>query len=435
MKKQWYRLAAVLVCLALLTGCDGVFFNAKTALRAPGAAGLYQGVQEALEKAVGENIILKYPSVKGTHTAFYPRDIDGDGAKEILAFYQMQTEGAVTRVHLIRYEDDAWQSVQDLEPVGGDITDVDFCDLDGDGKEEVCIGWSVYTASGNQMCIYQLENGKLVQRAAETYTRHVVCDIDNDGIQELGLAVLDSVRHTSTISFYEMLQNGTLSVLGSLVLDGSVLSYADITAASITTQTAGVYLDAYKGTDAMITELIYFRGGRLYNPFASSKNAVNIASLRYCSLTSSDVNADGVMEIPFSELLPGYSEGDETPTHHLIRWRYFNGRISDTVYTWWYNAGEHYYLNIDSTWQDHITVVHDAKAKSYGFYEWTGSAIGDCLFQMKVFTSEAFEKQEDNRFQQLYANTEYVWAASVEEDNAYAITLQKLKDSFYLILQ
>jgi hypothetical protein len=190
----------------------------------------------------------------------------------------------------------------------------------------------------------------------------VFCDIDGDSVKELGLALLDTTKATSAISFFEM-DTKDFSAVGSLSLDGSVISYANITAAPITSQSMGVYLDAYKGTDSLITELIYMKDGKLYNPFAGNQDNTNIATLRYCSLTSTDINKDGVVEIPFMERLPGYAQEDEILGHHLICWRYFNGNISDTALTWWYNGAEGYYLEIDTAWQGKISVVYDEKDK------------------------------------------------------------------------
>lgn len=433
MGKQWLKITAVLLCFGLLTGCNAAIVDPEAAIRAPGATGLYQGVQQALEAAVGDHIILKYPSVNGVNTAFCPRDIDGDGLQEMLAFYQLRTGGAVTRVNLLRNVDEQWQSVQDLEPLGSDIADVDFGDLNGDGQEEVCIGWSIYTTHGNQMSIYQLENGKLVQRASELYTRHVICDIDSDGMQELGLAVLDTEKHTSSLSFYKVKEN-VFTMIGTLMLDSNVVSYSKIMAAGITSQNSGVYLDAYKGTDSMITELVYFKGGKLYNPFASSKDAANVSTLRYCSLNSTDINADGVVEIPFMELLPGYQQENETLTSHVICWRYFNGHISDTVLTWWYNANESYYLELDSNWQGKLTVLYSNTEKAYVFYRWEKETIGDRLFSVKTYTAEDWDNRSDTEYIQLYTNEVSVWGAAVEADNSLSITYDKLKDSFHLIL-
>ncbi len=432
MKKPLFLLVTLVLCFALLTGCDKEFFDPEQAIQAPAAAGKYQGVQQALEDAVGQDMILKYPSVQGTNTAFYLIDLDKDGADEVLAFYQSGNEGSVTHAHLLRKVEDEWQSVQDIEPVGTDIIQVEFADLDGDGVDEVCIGWSVAASSVNQMSIYQLTNQKLVQCANESYTKFILCDIDNDRVNELGLATLDGERQTSTFSFYQI-QNNAIQVLGSIALDGSVISYANMSCAGINQQVNGVFLDCYKGVDTMITELICFDDGTLYNPFAGMDQAVNVSTMRYCSLTAQDVNQDGVVEVPFMELLPAYEESkDQAITRYTLRWRYYDGALSQPVSTWWYNSIDGYYLVLDESWLGKFTVLYNTSEKSYGFYAWNGETVGDILFTIKTFTAEQF-KSVSKTYQTVGKTASTVWAVELNAKNSLSITQESVKNCFRII--
>ncbi len=434
MKIKGVRLIALAVMLSLLCGCNVAFFSPENAIHAPSATGIYQGVQAALEQAVGQTVVLKYPLVEDLNTAFCAKDLDGDGKQEMLAFYRLPSEGDVTRMNVIRQVDDEWQSVQAIEPLGSEILHVDFCDLNGDGRDEICVGWRVSTAKSNQMCVYQVEQGRLVQRASESYTNHVICDIDNDRAQELGLALLNAETGTSTISFYKF-QNGAFSMIGSLGLDPSVVSYAKITAARVSEQNIGVYLDGYKGTDSTVTELIYFKAGALYNPFAGQKDASNVATLRYCPLTASDVNADGWLDIPFMERLPGHPAGDTDLTHHLICWRPYNEQIGNTAKTWWYNTADGYYLDMDSALQGNYTVLFDEAQQCYMFYACDKKKVGDRLFSIKKFTAAEFEGLTDSAYQTVHSDSVSVWAAAVEPNNSLKITLNSLKKRFQLILK
>ncbi len=434
MKTKVLRLLAIVVVLSLFSGCNEAFLSLENAIQAPAAVGIYQGVQAALEKAVGQNVVLKYPLVENVNTAFCPRDLDGDGREEMLAFYRLPSEGEVTRMQLIRYVDGEWESAQSIEPVGSEILHVNFCDLNGDKNAEICVGWSVATARNNQMAVYQMERGLLVQRASEQYISHVICDIDNDGIEELGLTFLDDEEGISTISFYKF-QKGVFTMTGALGLDPSATSYTKTTVARVSDENIGVYLDGYKGADNMITELIYYKGGNLYNPFAGNKDAVNMATLRYCSLTSSDVNGDGWLEIPFMELLPGYKTGDPTLLHYLICWRPYNNQLGNTTQTWWYNAEDGYYLDMELSLQGQYTVVHDRAEQSYAFYRVEKKKVGDRLFSIKKFAAAEFEGLTVSDYEAVHNDSVSVWAVSVQENNSLGIDRSWLAKRFHLILK
>lgn len=434
MKKSGFKLLVCLLIAALLCGCDSGLFDPEYAITAP-TDGAYQGVYEAVQKSVGKDIVLKYPAVQGVHTAYYPWDCNGDGVHEVLVFYQLRSKGGATGVQMVKQVEGEWQSVQELDAVGTDVLHADLCDLDGDGVSELCIGWSVATTNAHVMSVYQVENGVLLQRAKEEYTNYVVCDINNDKIQDLGLAVLSTETKTSNLRFYT-LKKGTFSQLGSIGLDGNVMSYGKITAAGITAQNTGVYLDVYKGTDSMITELVYFKGGKLYNPFAAGMEAINTATLRYCTLQSGDINHDGAIEIPFMVPLPGYTgtvEEDRDMTHYLIHWRYYNGNLSDTVATWFYNPTDGYYLELDSIWEGEFTVTYHSDVNAHVFYSWKDGKAGSPLLTLRSFAPADFESSGEG-YEKLWENETAVWAVKVENTLQSHLDISTLKQRFHMIV-
>lgn len=434
MKTSLLRLVAGVVCCALLAGCNGSFFSPENAIKAPNATGIYRGVQDALEASVGEQVVLKYPLVEGTTTAFYPKDLDGDGIQEMLTFYRFPSEGEVTRIALLCNVEGSWDVLQTIDPMGNQVVNVDFCDLDGDKQDEICIGWSVSTSRSNLMTVYQTENMRLVQRASEPYTRSVVCDIDGDNISELGLANLNVEVNTSTVSFFKIKQN-VFSMIGSLSLDSGVSAYGQMTAARMDDGTFGVYLDAYKGTDHMITELIYFSDGKLYNPFGGSLDGSNISTLRYCTLNVMDVNNDGYLEIPFMEILPGYLQEDLSLLHHAIRWRQYNHYIGETVRTWWYNSADGYYLEIPSEHDGKYTVVMDELEGSFGFYLVQNGLTTQRLFRIKKFTSSEYASITDPTYSVLYNDSASTWAVSIDVGGPSHLTAQAIQQAFHLIIK
>ena len=68
------KLCAAVAALALLSGCSMKGFSPEDTIKAPGATGYYAGVQKALEQAVGNDIVLKYPKVGANHSAFCSGD-------------------------------------------------------------------------------------------------------------------------------------------------------------------------------------------------------------------------------------------------------------------------------------------------------------------------------------------------------------------------
>ena len=138
------------------------------------------------------------------------------------------------------------------------------------------------------------------------------------------------------------------------------------------------------------------------------------------------------------EQLPGYhsQEEDKDITHYTIDWRYFNGSLSDTVATWFYNTDDQYYVELDSSWKGNFTVMYDASRDADVFYHWKGDAVGVELVAIKTYSKEAFAQGAEEGYTKLFENDTTVWAASVmTEHKELPITIEKLKEKFHIILE
>lgn len=435
MKGKKLRVIVCLFLVLVLTGCGGGLFDPEYAIKAP-LNGTYQDVFNVVCGAVGKEITLKYPSVKGVNTAYYSWDLDGDGVAETLVFYQPRSKGGATRVHVVKQKNGQWESLQDLEPIGSDILHVDFCDFNGDGTEELCLGWSVATATTNRMSVYQVQSGVLVKRANEEYSQYVVCDIDNDGKKELGLATLLTESQESTLRFYTI-QRDAFKEFISIGLDSNVVSYDKITAAPINANTTGVFLDVYKGADSMITELVYYENGKLCNPFGGALDNANVSTLRYCVVSSDDINGDGKIEIPFLRQLPGYYEAeDQNMSHYLLNWQSFDGNLSQPVAMWYYPLSRGYYLTLDPSLQDRFTVVYKEELDADVFYDWNGELAQGELFRLKPFYKEKQKEMDMGEYTKLFENETLIWGVYVPQSDSDALfSYETLKEGFNIIIQ
>ena len=80
-------LGAVTAAVMLLSGCT--FSTSIDGLLSPPKLSLEQEqIYDALRRAAGSSISLKYPKTGGYLSAFIVSDIDGDGEDEALVFYE-----------------------------------------------------------------------------------------------------------------------------------------------------------------------------------------------------------------------------------------------------------------------------------------------------------------------------------------------------------
>lgn len=431
-----FKCLLLAVCLSLLSSCKLTFFSPKDTIRAPGATGYFEGVRQALETAVGGETVLRYPMKGEERSAFSVHDFDSDGTDEIVAFYRMRSEMDAVRLNMLKYEDGKWVSVQDIGPIGNDLEKIGYADLDLDGVDELVVGCSVTAAISNKLTVYGYQKGKLVQRASEDYNDFVICDIDSDGAKELGLLKTDKNAKTSQMNFYRFSPT-TASAVGSVALDGNVLSYAPAVVGKLKNGAEAVYLDAYKDANTLITELIYFDGEKITDPFINSETLENTATLRYGEHLCTDMDADGVLDIPFSAPIIGYDVAPSATRQYLIKWQCFDGKACIDTKTLWYSNVLGFYFEFGDDWSQSVTVALDSENTYAVFSLWNTNLNlkGDDIFRVRRFGVVEWQKNPLNYYSVIYSNSDYVWAVSLSEigNSKFKLDLGTIKNRFGVI--
>ncbi|MBR6548889.1 MAG: VCBS repeat-containing protein [Clostridia bacterium] len=456
MKTSLLRLLVGVVCCAFLVGCNGSFFSPENAIKAPSATGVYRGVQEALEAFAGKQVVLKYPLVEGKTTAFYPIDLDGDEIQEVLAFYRMPNEGDVTRISLLRSIDGNWSCSKDdtINPdvaenkttPKGNVVNVDFCDLNHDGKTEIFVGWQDPVGDSLQMGVYSLDPKRITMQHLEPYTKYAFCDIDGNGVQDLCLASLvkNGNDMSSMISFFTIGgKEKKFKKLDALQLDNRALEYGQLQIQAMSNGVPAVYLDV-KTADGMVTELVYMakESGKLYNPFATEPlgiNKTNTATFRYDGLETKDLDGDGILEIPSRVKLPAATThlvpNEKQPIEddffqYVIQWNQYRYDVAVPTRTWWYNRADGYYLEIAPELFGKYRVEMDPNGRCT-FLSADETEGSKKLFHVKRYTVSEFALVSG--VTELYKDDAYVWAVAVETDVPLQVTTEAIKQAFHLI--
>ena len=154
-----------LLCAAVLTftlsGCSTLDGNIDTLLNPPAPTGQLRQVQNALLESVKGELTLKYPTSGEYRSAFVMKDLDGDGVLEALAFYSTTLDNTTNmHINLITKDGSDWVSCGAASIVATGVEKVDFADINGDGKLEILVGWSIYGSVEKRLSVYVLdENG------------------------------------------------------------------------------------------------------------------------------------------------------------------------------------------------------------------------------------------------------------------------------------
>lgn len=427
-------LLAICICVAFC-GCDFAQ-NTDDMVSPPELTGDMSPIAEALYAVAGADCDLKYPA-EGTHrSAIILEDINGDGIFEAFAFYSTSGDEMTTmHINVICQSDGKWVSVSDQTIVATGVEKVDFCDLNGDGIEEILVGWDVNGASEKQLSVFTFLENTLAQQLLQAYTSFLCCDIDSNGTNEIFVHVLNASEKTNKAIIYSYNENGMAQTAGC-VMDGSVKSAANPVLSVLSNGQKAVYIDEIKGVGA-VTEVLYVSKGELINPLLDNDVSFeNNSTLRAASLEIKDINQDGILEIPIAAELPNaVSDGEKL---YYTNWCSFNGEKLSIKLVTIVNTVDGYYLTVPNSMVGYVAVYKDIENHERKFYHYdsANAVLGKLLFTVTAVDADEWDSGDFNRGSkvELSRTQDTVFLAELGEGaSAFAITTDVIIDAFYLV--
>lgn len=426
--KRIYILTALLLSLLTLFGCSALPLLPTETIKAPRTTGEFEEIRNALEAAVGKNIVLKYPKCGSSSASYIAGDIDGDGESEILAFYQYSDNTSATHINILKMEDGKWISKGDIAPVGSNLERMAIADLDNDGCAEIISGWSVYDSKNYELAVFSASEGSVVQRTSEKYTDFIISDFDGDKVKEIVIVLLSPLEKKSDIFFYGLNADGMV-LKGKSSLDGTVASYSGITEQKSSFGTC-YYIDGKMGNGAMITELIEYKDGVLSNIFYDPDTFSTSYTYRPFEIA---YKSDGSrILMPFVKYMAGITD-DTQLKQYLIDWKYYNGDELINEYTSYYCAEGNYELKIPEEWQQTVICSYVSDKRTLIFYEYSSEDSPAVeLFRITEVPAEESENyvltKQNARLITMSEKTAYY--AEVTQNNSLGITAENIVQYF-----
>ncbi len=358
MVKKILCLALVLSGILSLSGCD--IFTADTAelLSPPALIGDMLPINEALKRSEGSEFSFQYPSRGNYRSAVVQHDVDKDGILEAFAFYSTQNrEMAKMNINMVANKNGDWKSVAKQEIVAGGVDRIDFSDLDGDGVDEILVGWEIYGTSELKLAVYSIGENSLTQRMLEQYTHFVSCDLDKNDVNEILIVRAFPAESKNSAHLFSLTSVG-VSQVSSCQLDGTAKTLNHPIVAPLSNGENAVYIDEIKGIGAT-TEVIFLEKGQLVNPLLDKDANETTATLRIATLECRDINGDGILEIPVRREVPTVTRTSEGEKQYLTDWCSFNGTSLTSQLLTYTSVGEGYYYIIPTKWINQMAILRD----------------------------------------------------------------------------
>lgn len=389
---KYLKTAAAALVVMLLSGCT--FGTSIDTLMAPPKLSLEQEqIYNALTDAAGSSISLKYPKSGKYLSAFIVEDIDGDGGREAVVFYEKNSLAApenTLRINILDSENGKWRSVYDTPADGSEIERVMISRLGENQRINLIIGSSLINRSEKTATIYSYSDGKLERTFSDSYSFIDVTDLDRDENNEFLLLKGSANGNPAAAEAYKLDGEGKYHRY-RIELSGGFTEFDSVGYGEFNEEHTGLYIDAVSAAGFIQTDIICMNENGLNKIFSDPEESA--ATLRPSGCSSYDVDSDGVIEIPMQKVAPGYEDAAEGEQLRLTEWMTVreSGKLK-SKYISYYSIGDGYAFIFPEKWRNKVTVRRDAINDEIVFCAYSGGEMGRELMRIYCADDEASAK-------------------------------------------
>lgn len=363
------RLLALILSLLLLSACSGVQLGVNELLAPPRLTAQQSAIYDAVELAVGTNAFkLKYPRRGDNLSACVLDDLDKDGRDEAIVFYELTVNGLTSSwMSILAEQDGVWKSRYQLPGEGGEIDFISFAPIEDASRNNIIVGWTI-AGKDNLVCkVYSYTDESAETRYEGSYNEILVADVDGNGLSEMILCTKNLTK--SAVMSLVKYRSGRIVRTSEVKMPTAMTDYAKLSYGRLTTGLNAVFADIYLGSDEMTTCIATVDDQKSIIEALSHEELGIYESFDRATptLTCADVNGDGLIDIPVSSLLPGYSAALEREAVYLTEYMSVIAGELQCVQRSVVNFAAGYQLKIPETWRDTVTVRRQSDTGEWRF--------------------------------------------------------------------
>lgn len=217
MKKLRPILAAGL--LMLLTGC---FSQSVDDLYAPPRApDDYLKLDNKINEVLNAGGEYAAPLTGELTQKVQLQDLNGDGVQEAIAFFRVSSSERPLKIYIYRQTGDDYEVAAIIEGEGSAINYVSYVNLDDSPSKEIIVSWQMMSDQNHSLAAYSIHNGQVLELMRTNYTNFQICDMDQDGQDEIVVIQTGATEESNRVELYNY-QNGILGLDSSAPLSRNV---------------------------------------------------------------------------------------------------------------------------------------------------------------------------------------------------------------------
>ena len=344
--KKCILLLAGLALAAVLSGCTVFDSSVEQLFTLPRMAPEYTGLSQQLDSLISQGYEYASPSGGRNIQSVQMVDLEDDGRQEALVFLRRSADEKPLKIMVYRLDgDDSYSLLCTIESSGTAVDSVYYQDLNGDGRQELIVGWRI-SADVQTLAAYSIEPEPVVLMSCG-YSRFSIQDLNGDGAPSL--LVIRADGELGPVAEFYGWQEEQMGVSYRCRLSSSMtaLNRGSVVTGMADRDTPAVFITGVDTTSMAVTDILIYRPeAGLVNVALDKTSGVSAAVYPYRQLAPQDIDGDGVTEIPCPL---GDSAAEQTDG--LVSWMSWqsDGRFQQTAKTY-HSLSSGWYFTIPASW-------------------------------------------------------------------------------------
>lgn len=422
------RLLLFVILLALCLSLSGCFMEPAEGLYAvPQQPQDFYHLQSAIEKAMPAGGSYSPPTSGENQQSVQLRDLDGDGTEEAIVYLRSQGEAPLSVCVFARRED-GYELIAKADGVGNAFDRVQYAEINGVPGSEIVVGRKVSDQVPQLLTVYTLKDGSLIELMSANYTEFISGDLDSNSLADLVLLRADGDNQKGIAEFYHW-SGGQLFREREARLSASASAIKRIITGKMCKNTPAVFVASEYDEGTIVTDVFGFIDGAFTNLALPQDTETGVQTVREYYVYSSDIDGDGLVELPRLVPLQSRPTDSSVEKHSLICWYnlLLGGKTEEKLFTY-HNYSGGWYLSVPREWAKELVVSRVNNEYRFSRIENDEAVL---LFRITAFAGENREKTAmEKGWQKLTEKGEVLYVCAMGEGD---VSFEQVRAMFHLI--
>lgn len=354
--KQFRRILPVFLLLVLLTGC--AFSGAEELYSLPHRSDVYLELERAID-GVMRDASYTAPLSGANRRSVQTADLDGDGLDEVLVFARTEETERPLRIFIFHQVENDFRLTGTIELDGAAFDSVQYLQIDGNPGMELAVSSRLSSKGLRSLGVYSAAEGEMSELLRTGCVSYTSTDLNGDALADI-IVFSDTADSSNGLVEYYRWREDTLWRSGEAGLSVSAESVKRIITGNVAESVPAVFVASTYDASNIITDVFVAPQDGVFENivYQTGEEELSTSTVRSYYVYSTDIDNDGVIELPQTEPLPALPNDAASREQYCVVWYNLlpDGSHAEKMVTY-HNYDEGWYIELPSEWRPALSVT------------------------------------------------------------------------------